>query len=186
MSEEINLKRTCWAMLIPSGVKVRLAESTPVLITHRLGGNFTVKGPFGVARIEGIDADALGEPVPENPDKPKTQPVESEHKFALPEKDELWSLAKTVYDPEIPVNIVDLGLVYRIDAYTDVEGKNNVEVDMTLTAPGCSLGPVIADDLKMRLEAMPGVDKAEVNIVWDPPWNKDMISEEGKMILGLV
>ena len=95
--------------------------------------------------------------------------------------EDLWAAARTVFDPEIPVNIVDLGLVYRLEI---VDG-GNVEVDMTLTAPGCSMGPMIADDLRVRLESVSGVRQATVNIVWDPPWNQDMMSQEARMILGL-
>jgi len=179
MEALINLTRTCDAMLIPSGVKVKIAELTPVEITHKLGGNFTVKGPFGLARIEGVDADALGQEIPVVEELPS-------QKFELPEKSELWDAAKGVYDPEIPVNIVDLGLVYRIEVTKNSESKNIVEADITLTAPGCSMGPMIAEDLRQKLKAFPAIDDAVVNIVWDPPWNRDMITEEGKMELGLM
>ena len=90
-----------------------------------------------------------------------------------------------MYDPEIPVNIVDLGLVYRLQIFDEENGTKRVEADMTLTAPGCSMGPMIAEDLRMRIESLPAVSQASVNIVWDPPWNKDMMSEEARMILGL-
>ncbi len=185
MSEEnsIKLTRTCDAMLIPAGVKVRVAKDTQVLITHRLGGNFTVTGPFGMARISMKDADALGEEIPAEFNKVESTETTSR---ALPEKEDIWELAKTVYDPEVPVNIVDLGLVYRVDIFTDASNLNNVEVDMTLTSPGCVMGPMIAEDLKNRILSLPNVDLVEVAIVWDPPWDKEMISEEAKMILGLV
>ena len=192
--------RECDAMLIPAGTKVRIAKGTSVTITHRLGGNFTVQGAFGTARIEGRDADAIGEPVPAAsasapaeesgadaaPKSGDAAPELSKDSFAPPEESELWEVAKTVFDPEIPLNIVDLGLVYKLDLIEGEDGKFAVEADMTLTTPGCAMGPYIADDLKMRLKALPGIDDAVVNIVWDPPWNKDMISEEGKMTLGLV
>lgn len=200
-NEIIILSRDCDAMLIPSGAQVKLAQGTSIVITHELGGNFTVSGAFGMARILGKDADAIGR-VPaqasaqessgasdstssegnqkaESKEEPKVQ-------FDAPEESELWEAAKTVYDPEIPLNIVDLGLVYKLDLITTPEGKHEVEADMTLTAPGCAMGPIIAEDLKMRLKAIPGIDEATVNIVWDPPWNQDMISEEGKMTLGLL
>ena len=101
------------------------------------------------------------------------------------EESDIWEAAKTVYDPEIPVNIVDLGLVYRLQIFDEENGTKRVEADMTLTAPGCSMGPMIAEDLRMRIESLPSVSQASVNIVWDPPWNKDMMSEEARMILGL-
>ncbi len=198
-NNSIKLSRECPAMLIPSGTKVLLAAGNEVQITHRLGGNFTVRGVFGMARIEGKDADALGEPT----DTPPTHTAEQEQPHAAPDgacaskfwvekapagtisESEIWDAAKTVYDPEIPVNIVDLGLVYRMEIVKNADGKNCVEVDMTLTAPGCAMGPMIANDLKMRLESLPSVFEAFVNIVWDPPWNQDMMSEEARMILGL-
>lgn len=203
----IILSRDCDAMLIPSGTQVKLAQGTSVVITHALGGNYTVSGAFGMARILGKDADAIGKipppTTPQNsPDTPKTSEEYNENQegasasgasveskkpqFDAPEESELWEAAKTVYDPEIPLNIVDLGLVYKLDLITTPEGRHEVEADMTLTAPGCAMGPIIAEDLKMRLKAIPGIDEATVNIVWDPPWNQDMISEEGKMTLGLL
>lgn len=185
-------------MLIPSGTQVRLAKGTLVAITHRLGGNFTVSGSFGMARILEKDADAIGEApqtaqkseekteIGEKANTPPSEEKADRENFAPPEESELWDAARTVYDPEIPLNIVDLGLVYKMDLIHSPDGKYAVEADMTLTAPGCAMGPVIADDLKMRLKAIPGIDDAIVNIVWDPPWHQDMISEEGKMTLGLL
>ena len=102
------------------------------------------------------------------------------------DKDSLWEALKTVFDPEIPVNIVDLGLVYSLECGESEDGGNKVDMQMTLTAPGCGMGPAIAEDAKTRLEAVAGVSEAAVDIVWDPPWNQEMITEEGKMILGLV
>ena len=197
MDGQIEISRDCDAMLIPSGTEAKLAKGTSVVITHRLGGNFTVSGAFGMARILGKDADALGEPLPSAPDTPKPNPEFNEtpqdgeaqansKDFDPPEESDLWDAARTVYDPEIPLNIVELGLVYKMDLIRSPEGKYAVEADMTLTAPGCAMGPVIADDLKMRLKAIPGIEDAVVNIVWDPPWSQDMITEEGKMTLGLL
>ena len=200
----VNLTRDCDAMLIPAGTKVTLAEGTRITITHKLGGNFTITGAFGMARVEGKDADAIEEVIPQetlkfssNTPKPSSEYNETEEetptlqtsedkKFDPPEESELWDAARTVYDPEIPLNIVELGLVYRMDLISSSNGKYAVEVDMTLTAPGCAMGPIIAEDLKLRLKAIPGVDDAIVNIVWDPPWSQDMITEEGKMTLGLL
>ena len=102
------------------------------------------------------------------------------------EKDALWNALKTVFDPEIPVNIVDLGLVYTLEASENEAGASQVHMEMTLTAPGCGMGPVIAEDAKTMLEGVPGVAEAKVEIVWEPPWSQDMITEEGKMVLGLV
>ncbi|MBE6412365.1 MAG: DUF59 domain-containing protein [Opitutales bacterium] len=193
--KNIKLLRECSAMLIPAGVKVLLAKDNIVEVTHRLGGNYTVRGIFGMARIEGKDADALGlQPEDSNRDSCSTATEISNERQAKTsdaptqstlEESDIWEAAKTVYDPEIPVNIVDLGLVYRLQIFDEENGTKRVEADMTLTAPGCSMGPMIAEDLRMRIESLPSVSQASVNIVWDPPWNKDMMSEEARMILGL-
>lgn len=189
-NSKIPLLRDVKAMLIPSGLDVLLAASNEVKITHHLGGYYTLVGNFGMARIAEADADALGLQTKPEPAKDSVCAAQKEAKkdylfgdspSAAVDVGELWNVAKTVYDPEIPVNIVDLGLVYRME----VVGGGVVEVDMTLTAPGCSMGPMIADDLRMRLEALPSVRQAVVNIVWDPPWNRDMMSQEALMILGL-
>ena len=174
-------------MMIPSGLIVTLARGNEVETTHRLGGNFTVVGIFGMARIEGKDADALGlQPASpcQTAEAVQKQSDSSPKKQEVTEKD-IWDTARTVFDPEIPVNIVDLGLVYRMELLDAPDGKKRVEADITLTAPGCAMGPAIADDLKMRLESLAGVESAKVDIVWDPPWHQDMMSEEARMILGL-
>ena len=192
---KIKLVRDCRAMMIPSGLDVTLAAGNEVEITHRLGGNFTVTGTFGMARIDGKDADALGlnpngaceqtraeQPAPTPKQNTATAAAAADNSQTT-EKD-LWEAARTVFDPEIPVNIVDLGLVYRMEMFDEPDGKH-VEADITLTAPGCAMGPAIADDLKMRLESLAGVKSAKVDVVWDPPWHQDMMSEEARMILGL-
>ena len=179
--EQRTLNREVEVILIPQGTPMTLPEGEAVTITPRFGGNFTVMTQNGMFRISGANADALGEAVVDSnqPDKTKTDtgPVE---------KETLWEALKTVFDPEIPVNIVDLGLVYSMESSDHENGGNKVDVQMTLTAPGCGMGPVIAEDAKTRLESVPGVTEASVDIVWDPPWNHDMITEEGKMVLGLI
>ncbi len=176
--DEVRLSRDVPATIVPYGESVVIPEGTMVNITHRLGGNFTVTWQGGMAMIKGVHADALGEETPEGAKK-------AHDHDGPPEQDALWDALKTVYDPEIPVNIVDLGLVYSLDVQEE-DGAYKVKMDMTLTAPGCGMGPVIAQDAKHRLEGVPGVTEAIVDIVWDPPWNQDMISEEGKMELGLL
>mgnify|MGYP001311267553 FL=1 len=180
MDDTRTLSREVEATLIPQGTPMSLPEGETVTITHRLGGNFTVMTHNGMFRIKGVDGDALGEDVTE------AAVSEDEHDGSAPEKDALWEALKKVFDPEIPVNIVDLGLVYSLNTTERLEGGYKLNMDMTLTAPGCGMGPAIAEDAKGQLERVPGVSEAEVNIVWDPPWNQDMISEEGKMVLGLV
>lgn len=176
--DEVILSRDVPATIVPYGDMVTIPEGTPVMVTHRLGGNFTVTWSGGMAQIRGEHAEALGE------ESQQRASASGDHS-GPPDQDALWAALRTVYDPEIPVNIVDLGLVYSLDV-AETDGKHNLTMAMTLTAPGCGMGPAIAQDAKMRLEAVPGVSEANVNIVWDPPWNQDMISEEGKMELGLI
>jgi probable FeS assembly SUF system protein SufT len=179
MDEQRTLSRQVEATLIPQGTPMSLHAGETVTITHRLGGNFTVMTHNGMFRIKGVDGDALGEEV--------TAAAASEDTHdGPPATDALWEAIKKVFDPEIPVNIVDLGLVYSLESKERLEGGYKIDMDMTLTAPGCGMGPAIAEDAKGELERVPGVSEAEVKIVWDPPWNQDMITEEGKMVLGLI
>lgn len=192
MSEETkerSLTREVQAVQIPSGESIELPALTKVRITQQLGGSYTVMTPYGLARIDGANADALG------PDIAEEQSSSSEQKQSEPlaegeEPDEeaIWQQLKNVYDPEIPVNIVDLGLVYSMTVEPTEDNKNlyKVTVQMTLTAPGCGMGPAIAEDAKSKVMLVPGVDSAEVNLTWEPAWDQSMISEEGRMILGLV
>ena len=179
--DQRTLTREVEVTLIPQGTPMTLPEGELVTITHRLGGNFTVMTSNGMFRISGANADAIGEEVT---DAAKT--AEAAGANGPVDKDELWEALKTVFDPEIPVNIVDLGLVYSLECTERPQGGHKIEMQMTLTAPGCGMGPVIAEDAQMRLQAVPGVAEAQVDIVWDPPWNQDMITEEGKMVLGLI
>lgn len=181
MQDEKNLSRDVTGTIVPYGDKVVIPAQTRVMITHRLGGNFTVTWEGGMAQIMGRDADALGEEVPA---AAKVESAAGDH-TGPPSEDAVWGALKQVYDPEIPVNIVDLGLVYTMDV-VEADGRHEVRVDMTLTAPGCGMGPAIAQDAKYKVEQVPGVANAEVSIVWDPPWNQEMISEDGKMELGLI
>ena len=180
VNTEKELLRDCEAVLIPSGESVTLPTGARVYIQNVLGGSYTVMTGFGLARISGENADALGEEVSAAP--PPTQLVEGSST-----QEDIWAALKNVYDPEIPVNIVDLGLVYDCQVKDATEGEGQrVEVKMTLTAPGCGMGPAIAADAKGKILALPGIAEAEVDIVWEPPWNQEMISEEGKMMLGLI
>jgi len=177
--EPIHLKRSCPAVRIPSGESITLAEGQEVVVTQSLGGSFTVMTNMGMARIQESDADALGlEASAEKEKESGETPLTGEEL-----KIEVWERLKTVFDRVIPVNIVDLGLVYSMELKD--EGKR-VEVDMTLTAPGCGMGPTIQADAKSKVEAVPGVEEAEVRLVWEPAWNQDMITEHGKMKLGMI
>jgi probable FeS assembly SUF system protein SufT len=175
---EIILTRDCDAIQIPSGQPLVLPEGMSVIVTQSLGGTYTVATPGGLARIEFRDADALG--------LDAQSPSADSKKLEGPAEEAVWSQLKTVFDPEIPVNVVDLGLIYDCRVQKTELGGNSVLVRMTLTAPGCGMGPAIAADARQKILAIEGVDDAEVEMVWDPPWNQSMISEEGRMKLGLV
>ena len=181
MHQEILITREVEAIQIPSGDNVTLPAGTPVYITQRLGGTYTVATSFGLARISAADTDALGIDTEEE----KKKAVAAVRIKDAPLEEQVWEQLKGVYDPEIPVDIVNLGLVY--DCAISKEGDQTVAgVKMTLTAPGCGMGPVIAADAQARLLTIEGIDDARVELVWDPPWNQEMISEEGKMKLGMI
>lgn len=188
-SQERSLTREVEAVQIPSGERIELPALTKVHITQQLGGSYTVMTPYGLARIEGSDADALGPDLVAAQAEKANSEKKSEKKLNQgeePDEEALWEQLKNVYDPEIPVNIVDLGLVYSLSVVPNDKGGYRVVVQMTLTAPGCGMGPAIAEDAKSKLILVPGVDGAEVNLTWEPAWDQSMISEEGRMILGLV
>jgi probable FeS assembly SUF system protein SufT len=178
---EFTLTRDCEAIQIPSGEKITLKAGTQGVITQSLGGSYTVATPTGLSRLTGDNADALGL----NVTAPAQKAVPADYAGELDEK-AVWDQLKTCYDPEIPVNIVDLGLVYDC-SITAVPGSGaKVNVKMTLTAPGCGMGPAICAEARGKILAIPGVADAEVDLVWDPAWNQGMISETGRMQLGLV
>jgi probable FeS assembly SUF system protein SufT len=181
MHEEIKLTREVAAIQIPSGDSLTLPAGTAVFITQRLGGTYTVATSQGLARISSQDVDALGV----DPEEEKQKTEKAEKLKDAPLEEQVWEQLKGVYDPEIPVDIVNLGLVY--DCALEKQGdKTVVQVKMTLTAPGCGMGPVIAADAQAKVMTIEGIDEAHVDLVWDPAWNQDMISEEGRMKLGMV
>lgn len=164
------------ATAIPAGDAVTLPAGTAVYITQTLGGNVTVRTDHGLFRITKENASALEGYVP------------TEEKTAAAgefSEQAVWEALKTCFDPEIPVNIVDLGLVYDLAVTKTAKGGNEVDVKMTLTAQGCGMGPVIAEDAREKIAALPGVEAARVHIVWDPVWAPQMISAEGRKVLGL-
>ena len=180
MSSVHKLVRDCAATLIPAGDIVVLESGSEVTVTQALGGSVTVRTAMGLFRIAPQDLDALGAEAAalygEQRKEGATGPLS---------QDALWEALKECFDPEIPVNIVDLGLIYHLELQPGERGGSKVAAKMTLTAPGCGMGPVIAADAKSKLEALPGVESAEVQIVWDPVWNPRMISEAGRKQLGL-
>jgi probable FeS assembly SUF system protein SufT len=182
MSDEIIIKRDCEAVLIPHGSKITIHAGEPVVITQSLGGSFTVLIHGNMARIDARDADALGHTPPaakpvENPSSPESAAVSEE---------QIMAQLRTCFDPEIPVNIVDLGLVYDLQILRLPAGGSRVEIKMTLTAPGCGMGPVLQQDVESKVSTIPGVTEAAVHLVWDPPWNREMLSETAKLELGLM
>jgi probable FeS assembly SUF system protein SufT len=175
-----TLSRDVVAHQIPSGDKHTLTVGETVFIHQVLGGSYTVQTGSGLYRINGVDADAIGEEV-------QTANVAAATTTnGAPDPEAVWAQLRQVFDPEIPVNIVDLGLVYTMEVSKQDDGGHKVDIAMTLTAPGCGMGPVIAEDAKTKVLLVPGVSTADVRITWDPPWNQSMISEEGKMKLGLI
>jgi probable FeS assembly SUF system protein SufT len=179
-NRERTLSRDVSATQIPSGDKTLLKAGLTLFIHQTLGGSYTVQTDNGLFRIDGRDADALGDQVVDDGVKAATLAD------GAPDPEAIWDQMKRVYDPEIPVNIVDLGLVYSMDVERQEDATYKVQVAMTLTAPGCGMGPAIAEDARSKIVQVPGVSLADVRIVWDPPWNQSMISEEGKMKLGLI
>ena len=179
--EEIDLRRDTEVIQIPQGVTVTMPAGTHVVITQSLGDSYTVQAPAlgGLYRISGKDADALGK-TPLRAEDPRANDA-----GARVDEARVREELKSVYDPEIPVNIVDLGLVYDLKLLSLPTGGTRVEVKMTLTAPGCGMGRAIAMDARSRVESLPGVAEAAVELVWDPPWNPQMISAEGRSILGM-
>ena len=175
-----TLTREVTVTQIPSGDKQTLFAGDTVFIHQVLGGSYTVQTSTGLFRLDGKDADAIGETV-------AVQTVTAATLAdGAPDPEAIWDQLRKVYDPEIPVNIVDLGLVYSMDVSKQPEGGFKVDVAMTLTAPGCGMGPAIAEDAKGKILLVPGVSTADVRITWEPSWNQSMISEEGKMKLGLI
>ncbi|HXA09688.1 MAG TPA: putative Fe-S cluster assembly protein SufT [Chthoniobacterales bacterium] len=180
---EFTLSRDCEAVQIPSGTKTTIPAGTPGVVTQTLGGSYTIATYQGLARIAEKDLDALGLEKPAT-NNGATKPVD--HAAAPADEKAVWDQLKQCFDPEIPVNIVDLGLVYDCQLIHKPEGGSKVEVKMTLTAPGCGMGPAIAHDAQSKILSIEGVDEADVQLVWDPPWNQSMISEAGRMKLGMI
>ncbi len=178
MSNHI-LSRDTPATAIPAGDSVTLPARSEVFITQTLGGNVTVRTDRGLFRIAVENAGAIEGYTPSASAEPT---VAHEGQFS---EHAVWETLKTCFDPEIPVNIVDLGLVYDLAAEKTEAGGYNVEVKMTLTAPGCGMGPIIAEDARQKIAALPQVESAKVHIVWDPVWTPQMISQEGRLKLGL-
>tara|TARA_Y100001960_G_scaffold283949_1_gene319406 strand:- start:1825 stop:2379 length:555 start_codon:yes stop_codon:yes gene_type:complete len=179
-SELIKVNRDCDAILVPGGEKVVLVEGTHVRITQALGGDFTVYVNGNLLKISGKDSDAIGMEVKEESIK-----KDSNDSNAKISEEDAWDVMKTCYDPEIPVNIVDLGLIYDLKI-NHLEKETKINVKMTLTAPGCGMGPVIAKDVEDKLMSLPMVSYVLVELVWEPAWNQSMMTEAARLELGML
>ncbi len=175
----VTLNRDCEVVQIPAGTTTTLPRGTSADITQSLGGTYTLHANGTLYRVSPENADALGLGPANASPAPQIAPGE-----AIEEK-HIWEALRTCYDPEIPVNIVDLGLIYDLGIAPLPSGNHHVFVKMTLTAPGCGMGPTIARDAQQKLLDLPTVEQASVEIVWDPPWHQSMITEAGRKILGL-
>jgi len=173
----IAVNRNCPARLVPTGIGITIPKDSFVTMTQELGNAYTVIINGNMARIDGTDADAIGR-------KPRYLEYADADPSGRVNMEDVLKTLKTIYDPEIPVNIIDLGLIYECRSEVHADGTVIV-VKMTLTAPGCGMGPVIADDIRQRLERVPNVARVEVKMVFDPPWNRSMMSEEAQLELGL-
>ena len=176
-SEFIDVLRECDGYLIPSGDKIKLKEGTKVKITQSLGGDFTLYVNGNLVKINGVDADAIGQKIQKQENKSDIKEYDEKH---------IWDVLKTCYDPEIPVNIVDLGLVYDLKSSEKDSGKYDINIKMTLTAPGCGMGPVIAQDVETKVLGISFVEDVLVEVVWEPLWNQNMMTEEARLKLGML
>lgn len=177
----IELRREITATTIPYGQKTLLAKGSQIEITQELGGSFTVLTDYGLLRVEGKDADALG--------RESAAPLASAVEAPTDAKavaTAVWDQLKTCYDPEIPVNIVELGLVYENKVEPVPEGGFKVEVKFTLTAPGCGMGPILQSEVRDKVLSLPGVRSAEIEVVFEPPWTQAMMSDAAKLQLGMM
>ena len=176
--EPVITKRDCEAVAVPEGVDVSIPKGTAVTITQALGGSFTVHVWGRMFRIAGTDADALGKDKPVIPELAPEATHEDVEALA-------WAQMKTCYDPEIPVNIVDLGLVYECRVDESDANTRRIRVKMTLTEPSCGMGDVLAEDVKSRLGLIPTVETVDVDLVFDPPWTPERMSEVARLETGL-
>ena len=178
-NEPVVIQRDVEAVMVPGGQPITLKLGLAGYITQALGGSFTVYIDGNLFRIAGQDADAIGKTPAKAPEVP---PGASEQDI----KNVVWQQLKTCYDPEIPVNIVDLGLIYECDVTKNVDETRNVAIKMTLTAPGCGMGEVLVQDVRDKVQLVPTVARADVELVFDPPWNQSMMSEEARLQTGMM
>ena len=177
-NEPFVVNREVSAVMVPAGVEVKLKPGQAGYITQALGGSFTVYLDGNLLRISGEDADAIGKEIVKAPELPPNA-TESDVKQLA------WEQMRTCYDPEIPINIVELGLVYECEVAPNEDGTHTISVKMTLTAVGCGMGEVLVADVKEKLERIPTVREANVELTFDPPWNQSMMSEAARLQTGM-
>jgi len=178
-NEPVTLSRDVEAVIVPAGTPITLKAGLSGFITQALGGSFTLYIEGNLYRIPGAQADAIGKEVVPAPELPPGATDEDVRELA-------WVQMRRCYDPEIPVNIVDLGLVYECSVSPAEDGSRRLRVSMTLTAPGCGMGEVLVRDVKEKLEAIPTVSHADVQLVFDPPWSQSMMSEAARLQTGMM
>lgn len=178
-NEPFVVQRDVKAVIVPAGVEVKLKAGQAGYITQALGGSFTVYIEGNLFRISGEDADAIGKEVVRAPELPPNATEDDVRDLA-------WSQMRTCYDPEIPINIVELGLVYECEVRPVEDGSRTIDVKMTLTAPGCGMGEVLVQDVREKLELIPSVKQANVELVFDPPWDQSMMSEAARLQTGML
>ncbi|PYG04515.1 MULTISPECIES: putative Fe-S cluster assembly protein SufT [unclassified Thioalkalivibrio] len=176
--EIVKLERDTLAVAVPSGQKVMIGEGSQVALMQALGGSFTVTAQGRMFRISGEDADALGKTPPPPPQLPENASDEDVEQL-------VWEQMRTCYDPEIPINIVELGLIYSCTVEKEEDGSRSVWVEMTLTAPGCGMGDTLANDVWQRIMEVPTVEQAGVEMVFDPPWDASRMSEAARLETGM-
>ena len=180
-NEPVSLQRDCDALLIPAGTPILLPAGSVVFITQALGGNYTVNINGNLAQIAARDADALGFSAPQQHTAPAA--VRSD---GTVDEELIWEQLRTCYDPEIPINIVDLGLIYDCRVTLTEVGDNRVDIVMTLTAPGCGMGEFLAADVQGKVMTIPNVDEVYVELCFDPPWSQEMMTEAARLETGLL
>jgi probable FeS assembly SUF system protein SufT len=182
--QPIELTRDCAVTLIPRGERLQLGRGERVVVTQALGGSFTVQIAGGrLARIAASDADALGQDAPQEGQPQASGQLTASGAFDI---QQVLDMLRTVYDPEIPVNVVDLGLIYQCETRPLAEGGQRVEIKMSMTAPGCGMGDVLKEEARTRVQTIPGVSQVEVEIVWEPPWDQSRMSDAARLQLGLL
>jgi len=177
-NEPFVLSRDVKAVMVPAGIEIELKSGQSGFITQALGGSFTLYMEGNLFRLAGSEADAIGKEVAKIPELPPNSTEDDVLKLA-------WDQLRTCYDPEIPINIVDLGLIYECTVSAQPDGQRAINVRLTLTAPGCGMGDVLVQDIRQKLEIIPTVVSANVELVFDPPWNQSMMSEAARLQTGM-